>query len=76
MDRLSPRGRLRIGVLASGRGSTIETIARAAREDDVEEMLTDRGLSEEQGISPAPIRLFAERRLRLDGRRVRVRASA
>jgi phosphoribosylglycinamide formyltransferase 1 len=44
--------------------------------DDTEEMLAARILAEEHRIYPEAIRLFAEGRLRLDGRRVRMRENA
>jgi phosphoribosylglycinamide formyltransferase-1 len=45
----------------------------AVREDDTEETLSERILAEEHRIYPEAIRLFAEGRLTLDGRRVRIR---
>ena len=41
-------------------------------DDDTEESLADRILVEEHRIYPAAVRLFAEGRLRVEGRRVRV----
>jgi len=57
-------------------GPIVLQAAVAVREDDVEETLADRILIEEHRIYPEAIRLFAEGRLRLDGRRVRIRESA
>jgi phosphoribosylglycinamide formyltransferase-1 len=44
-------------------------------EDDTEETLAARILAEEHRLYPEAIRLFAEGRLRLDGRRVRIEAA-
>jgi phosphoribosylglycinamide formyltransferase 1 len=41
--------------------------------DDTEETLSARILAEEHRLYPEAIRLFAEGRLRLEGRRVRIR---
>lgn len=41
-------------------------------EDDTEDTLADRILAEEHRIYPEAIRLFAEGRLRIEGRRVRI----
>jgi phosphoribosylglycinamide formyltransferase 1 len=44
--------------------------------DDTEETLSARILAEEHRLYPEAIRLFAEGRLRLEGRRVRIRENA
>ncbi len=46
------------------------------REDDTEETLSARILSEEHRIYPEAIRLFAEGRLRSEGRRVHIRETS
>jgi phosphoribosylglycinamide formyltransferase-1 len=43
--------------------------------DDTEETLSRRILAEEHRIYPEAVRLFAEGRLRIDGRRVHIRES-
>ena len=50
--------------------------AVAVAPDDTEETLAQRILGVEHAIYPAAIQLFAEGRLAVDGRRVRIRASA
>src|SRR5437867_1947286 len=115
---MAERARLRIGVLASGRGSNFEAIARAvesgfipatlaalvtdradagalaiarahgiealcidphdpwgpeAHEAQVIAALAERILAEEHRIYPEAIRLFAEGRIVVEGRRVRIR---
>ena len=57
-------------------GPIVLQAAVAVREDDVEETLADRILIEEHRIYPEAVHLFAEGRLRLEGRRVRIREGA
>jgi phosphoribosylglycinamide formyltransferase-1 len=54
-------------------GPIILQVAVPVREDDTEETLSQRILAEEHRIYPEAIRLFAEGRLELQGRRVVVR---
>jgi phosphoribosylglycinamide formyltransferase-1 len=56
-------------------GPIICQAAVPVREDDTEETLSARILAEEHRLYPRAIRLFAEGRLRIEGRRVRVRDS-
>lgn len=53
-------------------GPIIIQAAVPVHEDDTVETLSDRILAEEHRIYPEAIRLFAEGRLRVEGRRVRV----
>ncbi len=53
-------------------GPIVLQAAVPVRPDDTEETLSDRILAEEHRIYPEAIRLFAEGRLRVDGRRVRI----
>ena len=57
-------------------GPIVVQAAVAVREDDVEGTLADRILIEEHRIYPEAVHLFAEGRLRLEGRRVRIREGA
>jgi phosphoribosylglycinamide formyltransferase-1 len=52
-------------------GPIVLQAAVTVLDDDTEETLADRILVEEHRIYPAAVRLFAEGRLRLEGRRVR-----
>lgn len=54
-------------------GPVVLQAAVAVRQDDTEATLSDRILIEEHRIYPEAIRLFAEGRLRLEGRRVSIR---
>jgi phosphoribosylglycinamide formyltransferase-1 len=54
-------------------GPVVLQAAVAVRQDDTEATLSDRILTEEHRIYPEAIRLFAEGRLRLEGRRVSIR---
>jgi phosphoribosylglycinamide formyltransferase-1 len=54
-------------------GPIVLQTAVPIREDDTEETLSARILSEEHRIYPEAIRLFAEGRLRVEGRRVHIR---
>jgi phosphoribosylglycinamide formyltransferase-1 len=51
-------------------GPIILQAAVPVRDDDTEESLSERILAEEHKIYPRAIQLFAERRLRIEGRRV------
>ena len=53
-------------------GPVVMQAAVVVTDDDTEETLSARILTEEHRIYPEAIRLFAEGRLRLEGRRVRV----
>jgi phosphoribosylglycinamide formyltransferase-1 len=53
-------------------GPIVLQAAVPVRPDDTEQSLSDRILTEEHRIYPEAIRLFAEGRLRLEGRRVRI----
>lgn len=53
-------------------GPIVLQAAVPVRPDDTEASLSDRILAEEHRIYPEAIRLFAEGRLRLEGRRVRI----
>jgi phosphoribosylglycinamide formyltransferase-1 len=53
-------------------GPVVMQAAVVVKDDDTEETLSARILTEEHRIYPEAIRLFAEGRLRLEGRRVRV----
>lgn len=53
-------------------GPIVLQAAVPVRQDDTEATLSDRILAEEHRIYPEAIRLFAEGRLRLDDRRVRI----
>jgi phosphoribosylglycinamide formyltransferase-1 len=53
-------------------GPIVLQAAVPVRPDDTEATLADRILAEEHRIYPEAIRLFAEGRLRLEGRRVRI----
>jgi phosphoribosylglycinamide formyltransferase-1 len=53
-------------------GPIVLQAAVPVRPDDIETTLSDRILAEEHRIYPEAIRLFAEGRLRLEGRRVRI----
>ncbi|MBI2199443.1 MAG: phosphoribosylglycinamide formyltransferase [Candidatus Rokubacteria bacterium] len=53
-------------------GPIVLQAAVSVRQDDTEATLSDRILAEEHRIYPEAIRLFAEGRLRLDDRRVRI----
>lgn len=55
-------------------GPIILQAAVPVQEDDTAENLADRILEQEHRILPAAIRLFAENRLRVEGRRVRILA--
>jgi phosphoribosylglycinamide formyltransferase-1 len=57
-------------------GPIVTQAAVAVADDDTEETLSRRILAEEHRIYPEAIRLFAEGRLRLEGRRVRTGGSA
>ena len=54
-------------------GPVVLQAAVAVKEDDTEATLSERILAEEHRLYPEAIRLFAEGRLHLDGRRVRIR---
>jgi len=53
-------------------GPIVLQAAVPVRQDDTEATLSDRILAEEHRIYPEAIRLFAEGRLRLEDRRVRI----
>ncbi len=53
-------------------GPIVRQAAVPVLEDDTEEALADRILAEEHRIYPEAIRFFAEGRLRIEGRRVRI----
>jgi phosphoribosylglycinamide formyltransferase-1 len=53
-------------------GPIIAQAAVPVRDDDTEESLSERILVEEHRLYPEVVRLFAEGRVTLDGRRVRV----
>lgn len=53
-------------------GPIVRQAAVPVCEDDTEDTLADRILAEEHRIYPEAIRLFAEGRLRIEGRRVRI----
>ncbi|MBI2527648.1 MAG: phosphoribosylglycinamide formyltransferase [Candidatus Rokubacteria bacterium] len=53
-------------------GPIVLQAAVPVRQDDTEETLSDRILAEEHRLYPEAIRLFAEGRLRVEGRRVRI----
>src|SRR5262245_53916478 len=53
-------------------GPIVAQAAVPVRSDDTEETLAERILAEEHRIYPEAIRLFAEGRLRIEGRRVRI----
>jgi len=53
-------------------GPIVLQAAVSVRQDDTEATLSDRILAEEHRIYPEAIRLFAEGRLRLEDRRVRI----
>ncbi|MEK7838806.1 MAG: phosphoribosylglycinamide formyltransferase, partial [candidate division NC10 bacterium] len=53
-------------------GPIVLQAAVPVRQDDTEASLSDRILAEEHRIYPEAIRLFAEGRLRLEDRRVRI----
>ena len=57
-------------------GPIVLQAAVAVRRDDTEASLTARILAEEHRIYPEAIRLYAEGRIRLDGRRVHIRETA
>jgi len=57
-------------------GPIVLQAAVPVSEDDTEETLSERILAEEHRIYPEAVRLFAEGRLSLEGRRVRVRERA
>ena len=57
-------------------GPIVAQAAVTIRPDDTEETLSDRILTEEHRIYPEVIRLFAEGRLLMDGRRVRLKESS
>jgi phosphoribosylglycinamide formyltransferase-1 len=57
-------------------GPIVLQAAVAVRGDDTEASLTARILAEEHRIYPEAIRLYAEGRIRLDGRRVHIRETA
>jgi phosphoribosylglycinamide formyltransferase-1 len=54
-------------------GPIVLQAAVAVKDDDTEATLSERILAEEHRLYPEAIRLFAEGRLHLDGRRVRIR---
>jgi phosphoribosylglycinamide formyltransferase-1 len=54
-------------------GPIVLQAAVPVREDDTEEALASRILAEEHRLFPEAIRLFAEGRLEVTGRRVRIR---
>ena len=62
------RPQLVIGVLASGRGSNFEAIAGAVASGAIHGALAV--------LYPEAIRLYAEGRIRLEGRRVHIRETA
>jgi len=57
-------------------GPIVLQAAVPVSEDDTEETLSERILAEEHRIYPEAVRLFAEGRLSLEGRRVRIRERA
>lgn len=57
-------------------GPIVLQAAVAVRGDDSEASLTARILAEEHRIYPEAVRLYAEGRIRLDGRRVHIRETA
>ncbi len=57
-------------------GPIVLQAAVPVSEDDTEEALSERILAEEHRIYPEAVRLFAEGRLSLEGRRVRIRERA
>jgi phosphoribosylglycinamide formyltransferase-1 len=57
-------------------GAIVLQAAVAVRGDDTEASLTARILAEEHRIYPEAIHLYAEGRIRLDGRRVHIRETA
>jgi phosphoribosylglycinamide formyltransferase-1 len=57
-------------------GPIVLQAAVPVREDDTEEALASRILAEEHRLFPEAIRLFAEGRLEVTGRRVRIRGRA
>jgi len=57
-------------------GPIVAQAAVPVRSDDTEETLAERILAEEHRIYPEAIRLFAEGRLRIDGRRVRIKETS
>ncbi len=57
-------------------GPIVLQAAVAVKDDDTEATLSERILAEEHRIYPEAIRLFAEGRLSLEGRRVRIRERA
>ncbi|MGH7321692.1 MAG: phosphoribosylglycinamide formyltransferase [Candidatus Rokuibacteriota bacterium] len=55
-------------------GPIVLQVAVPVHDDDTEETLTARILAEEHHLYPEAIRLYAEGRLEIDGRRVRLRS--
>ena len=53
-------------------GPIIAQEAVPVMEDDTVKTLKERGLEAEHGIYPRAIRLYAERLLRIEGRKVRI----
>jgi phosphoribosylglycinamide formyltransferase 1 len=56
-------------------GPIVLQAAVPVREDDTEERLGARILAEEHRLYPEAIRLYAEGRLAVEGRRVRIRGT-
>jgi phosphoribosylglycinamide formyltransferase 1 len=57
-------------------GPIVAQAAVPVRSDDTEETLADRILAEEHRLYPEAIRLFAEGRLGIEGRRVRIKETS